>query len=49
MYRRRLQDRCVQVTIGRQRRDEILIEIGGHLRGLREHVRRRADHRNLLS
>ncbi len=40
---RRHQQRRVEVAVGGQRRSYILLEIGGHLRGARQDVRRLAD------
>ena len=37
------QQRCVDVAIGRQRRDQVLAEVGRDLRRLRQHVGRAAD------
>ena len=39
----RLQQARVDVAVGRQRRDQVLLEVGRDLRGLRQHVGRPAD------
>ncbi len=43
VHARRLQQRRVDVAVGRQRRDQLLLEVRRHLRGLRQHVGRLAD------
>ena len=48
VHRRCLQDRGIQIAGRWKRRDELLIEVGRDLRGLREHVRGRSHDRHLL-